>query len=259
MWDQEVVNSIWRRASVDRGSVFPNLLFFLVYAYLVKQENFENRPRPKFFSARARLPRWPCRMWSDLCTLQYTALPYACHWYIQSSSVRAHPQPRRRHDNSVWAWIKRRKRIGDWQRLKVKWFWRKGLEEAFFWDGVILEPSGTQSPRRQESNPLAGYTIGRPVVYPANAFDSRLRGDWVLLGSSPTQSKKKTFRVSGPQSPFSVSSSCILFFVLLLFFLKKKKKKKIRKGTIPRDNKGLTDGSRTTVLWFPGQWSKHCN
>ena len=60
VWDQEVVNSIWRRGSVDRGSAFPNLLFFLVYAYLVKQENFENRPRPKFFSARARLPRWPC-------------------------------------------------------------------------------------------------------------------------------------------------------------------------------------------------------
>ena len=33
------------------------LLFFLVYAYLVERENFENRPRPKFFSARARLPR----------------------------------------------------------------------------------------------------------------------------------------------------------------------------------------------------------
>ena len=60
VWDQEVFNSIWRRASVDRGSAFPNLLFFLVYAYLVEWENFENRPRPKFFSACARLPRWPC-------------------------------------------------------------------------------------------------------------------------------------------------------------------------------------------------------
>ena len=27
--------------------------------YLVERENFENRPRPKFFSACARLPRWP--------------------------------------------------------------------------------------------------------------------------------------------------------------------------------------------------------
>ena len=60
VWDQEVFNSIWRRGSVDRGSAFPNLLFFLVYAYLVEWENFENRPRPKFFSACARLPRWPC-------------------------------------------------------------------------------------------------------------------------------------------------------------------------------------------------------
>ena len=34
-------------------------LFFLVYTYLVEWVKFENRPRPKFFSARARLPRWP--------------------------------------------------------------------------------------------------------------------------------------------------------------------------------------------------------
>ena len=31
--------------------------------------------------------------------------------------------------------------------------------------------------------------------------------------------KKKTFRVGGPESPFSISSSFILFFVLLPFFL----------------------------------------
>ena len=54
VWDQEVVNSIWRRGSIDRGSAFPDLLFFLVYAYLVEWENFENRPRPKFFSARSQ-------------------------------------------------------------------------------------------------------------------------------------------------------------------------------------------------------------
>ena len=53
VWDQEVVNSIWRRGSVDRGSAFPNLLFSLVYANLTERENFENRPRPKFFSACA--------------------------------------------------------------------------------------------------------------------------------------------------------------------------------------------------------------
>ena len=34
--------------------------------------------------------------------------------------------------------------------------------------------------------------------------------------------RKKTFRVGGPQSPFSISSSFILFFVLLHFYLKDK-------------------------------------
>ena len=34
-----------------------------------------------------------------------------------------------------------------------------------------------------------------PVVYPANAFASRLRGDKLRLGSGPTKSQKKTFRV----------------------------------------------------------------
>ena len=34
---------------------------------------------------------------------------------------------------------------------------------------------------------------GGPAVYPANAFDSRLRGDWVPLGSNPTQSQKRLF------------------------------------------------------------------
>ena len=41
-----------------------------------------------------------------------------------------------------------------------------------------------------------------PVVYPANAFDSRLRGDWVLLGSSPTKFQKKTFRGWRPAIAF---------------------------------------------------------
>ena len=41
-------------------------------------------------------------------------------------------------------------------------------EKSFFEIFVRLEPSGTQSPRRREDG---------PVVYPGNAFDSRLRGD----------------------------------------------------------------------------------
>ena len=35
------------------------------------------------------------------------------------------------------------------------------------------------------------FEDGPVVVYPANAFDSRLRGDQVPLGSSPTKSQKK--------------------------------------------------------------------
>ena len=55
-----------------------------------------------------------------------------------------------------------------------------------------------------------------------------LRGDQVPICSSPTKlisKKRKTFRVGGLQSPFSISSSFILFCVSLPFFLKTKKKK----------------------------------
>ena len=80
VWDQEVFNSIWRRGSVDRGSAFPNLLFFLVCAYLVEWENFENRPRPKFFSARACLYAQgsPRRPWPE-------ASPDPCHMEMYRS------------------------------------------------------------------------------------------------------------------------------------------------------------------------------
>ena len=60
----------------------------------------------------------------------------------------------------------------------------------------------------------------RYLITSLNVFDSRLRGDQVPLGSSPTKISKKTFRVGGPQAPFSFSSSFILFFVLFPFFLK---------------------------------------
>ena len=50
--------------------------------------------------------------------------------------------------------------------------------KVFFCDFVGLEPSGTKSPRRRESNALSRiHHEDVPVVYPANAFDSRLRGD----------------------------------------------------------------------------------
>ena len=45
-----------------------------------------------------------------------------------------------------------------------------------------------------------------------------------LVQVRPTKSQKKTFRVGGPQSPFSISSSFILFFILFPFFLNTKMK-----------------------------------
>ena len=50
-----------------------------------------------------------------------------------------------------------------------------------------------------------------PVVYPANAFDSRLWGDKVPLGSSPTWSQKKKKRNSSGRRP------AIAFLYLFLF------------------------------------------
>ena len=60
-----------------------------------------------------------------------------------------------------------------------------------------------------------------PVVYPANALTlvcEVIRYRLVQV----RQNQKKTFRVGGPQSPFSISSSFILSFVLLPFFLNTK-------------------------------------
>ena len=70
----------------------------------------------------------------------------------------------------------------------------------FFWDFVGQAwTKRYRITRKQESNALAGYTTGPssesevgPVVHPANAFDSRQRGDSVPLGSSPTKSQKKS-------------------------------------------------------------------
>ena len=60
------------------------------------------------------------------------------------------------------------------------------------------------------------------MVYPANAFNSRLRGDQVPPGS------KKTSGVGGPQSPTLSPSSFVLFFIFLPFFLKTKISRLIR-------------------------------
>ena len=54
-----------------------------------------------------------------------------------------------------------------------------------------------------------------PVVYPANAFDSRLRGGYVLRGSSPTKSQKKRLLGLAARNHLSIPSYFILFFVFL--------------------------------------------
>ena len=51
-----------------------------------------------------------------------------------------------------------------------------------------------------------------------------------LLGSSPTKSQKKTIRVGGPQSAFSISSCFIFSFVLLPFFLNAKMNLPVQDG-----------------------------
>ena len=58
---------------------------------------------------------------------------------------------------------------------------------------------------------------GGPVVYPANAFDSRLRGDWEPLGSSPTKSQKKDLQSLKGSFHFSgLALLCIFSSIFLL-------------------------------------------
>ena len=56
-----------------------------------------------------------------------------------------------------------------------------------------------------------GWKFG-PVVYPANAFDSRQRGDWVTLGSSRQNLKKKKTHRDGPARITTIFS--LPFFLL---------------------------------------------
>ena len=81
-----------------------------------------------------------------------------------------------------------------------------------FGNFVGLQLRGTQSPHRRESNALAGYTTGPSPVYPAKAFDSRLRSVWVprTVVQIRQKSEKNPFHVGSPQSPFS------FFFFLAL-------------------------------------------
>ena len=47
-----------------------------------------------------------------------------------------------------------------------------------------------------------------PVVYPANTFDSRLRGDQVPLGSSPTKSQKSDWWTEKTALPSDCKTVC---------------------------------------------------
>ena len=85
----------------------------------------------------------------------------------------------------------------------------------FFRDFVRLEPSSTESPRRPESKALARYATG-----PSSS--ARWFGTARCKSDKISKKKKKTFRIGGRHSPFSISSSLILAVVLLPFFLKRK-------------------------------------
>ena len=61
-----------------------------------------------------------------------------------------------------------------------------------------------------------------PMVYPANALDSRLRGDWVPLGSSPIKSQKSIF---GLATRNHLSLSLLLSFSSSSYFLSFSKQK----------------------------------
>ena len=58
---------------------------------------------------------------------------------------------------------------------------------------LYWERKGVRRRREWKKKPIAGRQPDEdgPLVYPTNAFDSRLRGDQVPLGSSPTKSQKK--------------------------------------------------------------------
>ena len=90
------------------------------------------------------------------------------------------------------------------------------------------------------------------VVYPANTFDSRLRGDWVPLGSSPTKYQKMIIlaKATGPFCIFyRVICLCTQFFeedfiicrVISLFFF-------TLFGSISRQKK--EDDMYDVYLWF---------
>ena len=102
--------------------------------------------------------------------------------------------------------------------------WPPQYQCVHIWDFVGLEPSGAYSPQRRESihdSQIHHRTIS---VYPANAFDSRLWGDYKYHLFQVRRNLKNTFQVGDLQSPFSISSFFILelIFALLPFSLKSK-------------------------------------
>ena len=85
--------------------------------------------------------------------------------------------------------------------------------QSLFFGFVGLEPSGTWSPRRRESNALAGYTTGPSSS--SNAFDSSAR--W--LGTAWFKSDKTKKRLFGLAARNRLSLSLPLSFSPLSYFL----------------------------------------
>ena len=82
-----------------------------------------------------------------------------------------------------------------------------------------------------------------PLVYPANAFDSRLRGDYLPLGSSPTKSQKKDVCVyKRLRKEFSGWRHAIAFLYLFLFH------------SLLRLTSFLSQYKKENFLWSTGKW-----
>ena len=93
--------------------------------------------------------------------------------------------------------------------FRVKHYFRWSIGNWFspvMWTGLTVMATKQESSSKHLWFLFFFFFRFCPVVYPANAFDSRLGSDYVPLASSPTKTKKKTFWVGGLQSPFSISS-----------------------------------------------------
>ena len=104
--------------------------------------------------------------------------------------------------------------------------WESSYQHFFFFFDILLDlnqvvhdhlagESQTRSPDTGWSGGVSGWRVW--------LSSARWSGTAWFKSDKISKKEKKTFRVGGPQSPFSISSSFILFFILLPFFLKSKK------------------------------------